>query len=507
MKQFLFFISVLAISTICFSQRIIYSEPDRDDMNDLNFEIIGKLSGNLLVYKSASSFHFISVYDDDMKQLDKIKIDYLSERVFNVDFITYSDFAYMFYQYQKRGIIYCMAVKIDASGRNVGEPMQLDTTNSREVQNNKIYSFIQSADKSKIQFFKINTIQEKFHQITTLLFDKNLTLINKTSELVPMRERNSFLTAFEVDNNGSFAFIKAIGGSGNDNINQLVLITKSANENTFKYINIGKKENVYLDELKLKVDNTSDRYIITSFYSNKRRGDVQGIYVTIYDNKENVEKLNTTVVFDNEFRNDARSEGNIKAAFNDFFIKDIVVKKDGGFLLTTENEYTSTRNNNGFSRWDYLDNMNGFGNPGGFYSFGGPGFYSNSWMRNRNFFNVTRYYADNIAIVSFDSIAKMQWSNVIRKSQFDDKSDAFLGYGIFNAGNQLKYLFNVLEKNSLILSEQSLTPNGQIIRSSTLKNLDKGYEFMPKHSKQVAAQQIIVPCMYRNYLCFAKIDY
>ena len=62
-------------------------------------------------------------------------------------------------------------------------------------------------------------------------------------------------------------------------------------------------------------------------------------------------------------------------------------------------------------------------------------------------------------------------------------------------------------KNSLILNEQSLTPNGQIIRSSTLKNLDKGYEFMPKHSKQVAAQQIIVPCMYRNYLCFAKIDY
>ena len=149
--------------------------------------------------------------------------------------------------------------------------------------------------------------------------------------------------------------------------------------------------------------------------------------------------------------------------------------------------------------------MNGFYGNSGFYNFGNP--FSDNLYRNRSFFNVTRYFTDNVAIISFDSTAKLQWTNVIRKSQFDDKSDAFISYGTFNAGNQIKYLFNVLEKNKLILNEQSLTPSGQIIRSSTLKNLDKGYEFMPRHSKQVGAYQFIVPCMYRSYLCFAKIDY
>jgi hypothetical protein len=110
-------------------------------------------------------------------------------------------------------------------------------------------------------------------------------------------------------------------------------------------------------------------------------------------------------------------------------------------------------------------------------------------------------------VISFDSIGKIQWSNVVRKSQFDDDVDAFIGFGMFNAGNQLKVLFNVLERGQRILNEQSITPDGQIIRSSTLKGLDKGYDFMPRNAKQVAARQIIVPCMLRTFLCFAKIDY
>jgi len=34
------------------SQRIVYSEPEKDDIRRINFEIIGKVSGNFLVFKS-----------------------------------------------------------------------------------------------------------------------------------------------------------------------------------------------------------------------------------------------------------------------------------------------------------------------------------------------------------------------------------------------------------------------------------------------------------------------
>ena len=35
----------------------------------------------------------------------------------NVDFFPYSDFTYMIYQYQKKNVVYCEAVKMDGKGK------------------------------------------------------------------------------------------------------------------------------------------------------------------------------------------------------------------------------------------------------------------------------------------------------------------------------------------------------------------------------------------------------
>ena len=101
----------------------------------------------------------------------------------------------------------------------------------------------------------------------------------------------------------------------------------------------------------------------------------------------------------------------------------------------------------------------------------------------------------------------MEWSNMIRKTQYDDNSDNYIGFSMLNAGDQLNFIFNLQEKNQNVLTDQTVTPDGKINRNPTFKNLDKGYEFMPRLSKQIGLRQIIVPCMFRGYTCFAKIDY
>lgn len=122
-------------------------------------------------------------------------------------------------------------------------------------------------------------------------------------------------------------------------------------------------------------------------------------------------------------------------------------------------------------------------------------------------YQVSRYYADNIAIIAFDSTANLQWTNVIHKSQFDDYTDNFIGYGTLNTGGKFHFLFNQLEKRTLLLTEQTITPDGEINRSPTLRNLSKEYQFMPRYAKQVSSYELVVPCQYRNYICFAKIEY
>src|SRR5436853_3968410 len=64
---------------------------------------------------------------------------------------------------------------------------------------------------------------------------------------------------------------------------------------------------------------------------------------------------------------------------------------------------------------------------------------------------LTRYYADNIAIISFDSTANVKWASIINKSQYDDNSDVFIGYGTYVTAGKLNFLFNQFEKRKLLL--------------------------------------------------------
>jgi len=76
-----------------------------------------------------------------------------------------------------------------------------------------------------------------------------------------------------------------------------------------------------------------------------------------------------------------------------------------------------------------------------------------------------------------------------------------------NTGSQIHYLFNVDERRALLLNDYTLSPGGELNHNPTLKNLDRGFEFLPKYGKQVSSYQLIIPCYYRNYICFAKIEF
>ena len=83
------------------AQRIFYSEPDRDDLRSLKFEVLGKYGDNYLVYKNIRSRHFVSVYDAAMKQKDKVELDFIPDRAINVDVFTHPDHSMIIYQFQK----------------------------------------------------------------------------------------------------------------------------------------------------------------------------------------------------------------------------------------------------------------------------------------------------------------------------------------------------------------------------------------------------------------------
>jgi hypothetical protein len=421
----------------------------------------------------------------------------------NVDFFPYGDFCYMIYQYQKKNIVYCMASKIDPFGKKIGNVIELDTTQIGFAANNKIYSVMSSEDKSHIVVFKINSKNKRTYLMTTMLLNDKLEMQKESRLAIPMEERNDYLGEFQLDNEGDLVFCK-FSRNNNDNINRAVLAIKHAQEDTLvsRELNL---EKTWLDEIHIKVDNFNKRYLLTSFFYNERRGNIDGFYFFIWDKVKGTPFFETTSVFSEELRREARGDATIKMAFNDYFIRNIIARRDGGFIIGGEYYYTTSRFNS-WNRWDYLYGspyMSSYNNSS-YYS---P-YYNNFWWANRSGSSqAVRYHADNITVLSFNSEGKLEWTNVMGKSQFDDDSDDLLSYQLMNTGGQVHFLFNQQERRNNLLNDYSIGPDGQMVRNPTLKNLDKGYEFMPKYGKQVSARQMIIPCTYRNYICFAKVDY
>jgi hypothetical protein len=334
------------------------------------------------------------------------------------------------------------------------------------------------------------------------LYNKDLEKIEKTVTDIPMRAKHDYLTEFILDNDGDFAFIRAVQSQENDKMQKLQLLSKRHGTREIREKDVSLKDHM-LDDVKLKADNFNKNYIISSFFSNSRRGNIDGLYTCIWDKFGDTAKSIKDIVFDENLRNEAKGDNGLKSAFNDYSIRNMIVRRDGGFLLAAESFFSTGRGGLG-NRYDYIYGSP-FLRPMDYYMFSPYG-YGYPWGRYNSFGQTTRYNAQNIAVFSFDSTGNIDWKNVIVKNQYDDETDAFIGYSLVNTGDQVHLLFNQQERRTQLLSDQSITPSGQVTRNPTLKNLDQGFDFMARYGKQISSRQIIFPCMYRNYLCFARLD-
>lgn len=484
-----------------FGQRILYSEPEKEDNRRLNFEIIGKVQGNVLIFKSNRARSWISVLDEDMQSLGNVDLSYIPsvERNIQVDFVAYANYAWMIYQYQRKNIVYCMAAKLDGQGKRMGELIQIDSSHLNYFTDYKLYSVGTSEDRKKIMVYKINSRDKELFKMTALLFNEQLNLLRQQVVTIPMESRTAQLGDWALDNEGNIAMVR-YNRSYNDNIGEASLLLIRESELQEQKLSL---KDTWLDNIRVKIDNVNKRYVLSSFYSNDKRGGVDGYYLKIWDRVNGQSVVENKVEFSPELRQEAKGNATTKTAFNDYFIRHIITRKDGGFIIGSEAYYTTSRANN-WNRWDYL-----YGNPYmGFNNFYYTPYYNRMWYGGgARPTPAVRYHADNIVLQSYNSQGTLEWSNVIAKSQYDDETDILLSFQLMNTGSELHLLYNQQERRDKLLNDVTVKPNGEIGRNPGLKNMDKGHDFMPALSKQISARQLIIPTVYRSYICFAKVEY
>jgi len=210
MKGIIYAACLLLLPVFSFAQRITFSETQKEDNRDINFDIIGKVKNNIIIFKNAKGKYAVNVYDpEDMVLKEKVPLDFIPEKAFNVDYISFGDNFYFIYQYQRKNVVYCMGAKMDFNGHIIDKPLQLDTTQVGAMGDNKIYSTINSDDKKRIMIFKIQKKNEQFNFVTILL-DNKLLPVHKSRLKIDFDDHNEVFSDFLLDNDGNFVFSKAV---------------------------------------------------------------------------------------------------------------------------------------------------------------------------------------------------------------------------------------------------------------------------------------------------------
>ncbi len=492
---------LVALSTATQAQKIVYSETFKKESRNMSFEILGKFKGNVLVYKNVARKHLLSKYDQDMQLIENMPLDFIQDKILNVDFLTFSDFFIIIYQFQKNNIVFCNAVRMNSEGVPLSSPITLDNTTIGFFANNKIYATSFSEDKQKILVYKRN-IKNDNATISTRLYDNNLVLLDSANQFYSFDNKKEIFSDIMVDNQGDFVYTKESKKQQRDYAGYMEAIIHKYRIDTVE-VRALPLQDKFVDEVLIKVDNLNKNYIINALSYDDRRGSVDGLFTAVIDIEGAKVPRVAVNIFNDSLRNSINRSSSFRSAFDNLVAKNILLKKNGGFVMVAEDFYSQTlSSNNAWNRNYYND----YSNPSNYYLYN-RGYYGYRPWNDYGGQEMNRYYYNDIVLASVDSSLQFQWNTLIHKKQYDVDNDNYLSYSFLNAGNEIHFFFIENDRKKDIVSNSSVFPTGAIKKYPTLKSNENEYDFMPRLSKQIGANQMIMPFVYLGQIGFAKIDF
>lgn len=499
----LFYLLFFLFPGLSFAQDITYSKPKNEENRDMNFEILGKMGPNYVVYKNIRWKHILTFYDKDMQVVKNHRIDFVPDRTFNMDIVQTPENFLVVYQYQKNSVVYCRAVKLDSLGEKIGEPVTIDTTRLSVLSNNKIYNLVPSQDKQHVLLYKMYKNHGRLN-VVTKTFDHTFSITDSSRDLFDYNERRDEYSDLVLANDGKIFYTRAIKRGNRENLAELTVIVKIPGKESVQVpVNLQQK---YLISINGKYDNLNNQFLLNSLYTTDNTNRTTGLFTAVIKSDAPDSMLAAFNEFPDNLRSKITSSSQLRFAFDDLTIQESVIKRDGGFVLFTEDQTTQTRE--GYPYYDrYYSPYSSYNNyylyNPGYYGYYRPYSYYRDPYYNRQ--ASVRFYYDEILIVSIDKDLHLQWSSIVPKQQSDDDTDNFLSFGIMNTGGQIHFIYAEKDNNRQVLSNQGLFPDGEIKRYPTLKSREKGFDFMPRFAKQVEYNVMIVPCVYRGNIAFAKV--
>lgn len=467
---------------IILAQKIVYTDYAPYDVRSSNLSIVGKINGTLFTFRSYGKEYFLDAYNENMDKTATVILDFFPEKIYNVRFIPFADKMMVLYQSQEGTRITQYAAMLNDKGLLQKNPLKVEEkrtsffgTNDKEffasaVSDNREHIMVYSADnKNKTLDFTGYWIDTKMMKVA-----KKVKYKYKASDIIA---NNDGL----MSDSGTF-YLPIYTVIGNRNFSdEYSLLSIHKTEAVFKKTSLDIANN-FLEYPFQKLDNKNGKIHFASFFSTQRNGNNEGVAAATFDMNSLTFSSTDFLAFDEEMRGEASPKKRARA-LNEFKINQLIIKNDGGFVVAAEEQYISTQSN-------FMPGI-------GFYSF-----YYMPLMAQ----SVREYHFNDVLLLSYNANHQKEWHKFLRKEQYSQEDGGmFSSYSIMNTGGGLGFLFNDFDSKRSRIQLSSVAADGTI----NIGYLDAGNkddpDWLPRLGKQVDAREIVVPCLRKKQLCFAKI--
>lgn len=464
------------------SQDVIYSPFDKFDFRNGDYAVVGMTGGSVFTYRNTGDDAMLDAFDDSMNKTATIILDFFPTKIYQTRFIACSDRILILYQALESNKVVQYAALLDQKGRLKNKPLELGhiKTSIFGAMKTYFYSAV-SEDKKKLLIYTLNDKVDGVEMDCKWL-DDSLKVIKKAKAVFPS---NTKLTKGEVNiaNDGT-VYMAAYTTAGVQNYaDDYMILSLPEGETKFKanYMNLHGK---YAASGYMKIDNTNQTIYFGGFYTDRKNGNYNGIiYAAMNRNEDSFSNLKF-IPFDEALISEA-SEKHHNHPFDNYVPMQVIAKNDGGFVMIAEDSYITTRTN-------YMPTV-------GYYSaFYTP--YNTSLVR--------EYHYNDIMALSYNKDGVREWKSFIHKEQYSQEDGgAFGSYALLNSGGSLAFLFNDFNSTRSRIQLATVDPVGKTDVSSFTPIGNNSPDWLPRAGKQVASRVLIVPCLLKKQICFARVDF
>jgi hypothetical protein len=464
-----------------YAQKILYSEYDKFDFKDGEYSVVGMTGGLLYNYRTFGNEYFLDSYDDSMNKIATVILDFFPRRIYQVRFISYPEKIIVLYQASESNKIVQYAAVLDEKGRLKSKPIELGSVKTGIFGATKTY-FSSSVSENK-KMILVYSADDKSDQVTidAKWLNDSLKVIKK-SHAVFTAANSVEHGEVNVANDGT-VYAAAYSPQGADNYaDQYWILKLPVGATKFEPLEL-KLGGKFATSGYMKIDQLNNKIYFGGFYSDHKSGNYDGIIYACYDMTINSFQNTKMIPLDKEsiFATGAKHSNH---PFDNYEVRQIIVKKDGGFVLIAEVHYVTVRNT--------------FSPRLGYYSYYSP--YTTS--------TIKEYHYNDLMALSYDKDGQRTWSTFIPKEQYSQEDGGmFSSYTLLNSGGTLAFLYNDFDRNHSRIQMATVSSEGKTTVRAFEPDGNDNPDWIPKAGKQVGSRTVIIPCLRKRQVCFAKVEF